>query len=491
MQKYDYIVVGAGSAGCVVANRLSEKKTVSVLLLEAGDPDTQPDIHIPGKYVSLLNTQVDWCYSSAPEAYLGNRKIPITGGKVLGGSSSINAMIYLRGNPADYNHWESLGNSGWSYQDVLPFFEKLENQLQPAKIPTPHPLSLHFIEAAVALGYERNPNLNSEHQLGVGLYQTSIKNGKRQSSAVAFLHPISNRANLDVVTNAPVSRILFTGKRASGVSYLKDGTEHIVYANKEVILCAGALNTPKILMLSGIGPAKELMALQIPIIADLPGVGLNLQDHPYVSVAFESNLPLAELSSNRCEAGLLIRFEDSNELGADLQIDIPLDMFQELASSPEKVNLTFCSTILHPKSRGSVSLRSADAAAQPLIKLNYFLAAADKEPLRKGIHLSRKLAASPIFKNILGKEIGPSSSALTDEEIDQFIEQTVATIYHPSGTCRMGVDNFAVVNPQLKVHGVENLRVIDASIMPTITSGNTNGPCLMIGEKGAHLILTE
>lgn len=499
MQSYDYIIVGAGSAGCVLANRLSADPSRSVLVLEAGVADTKPEIKLPFLYPSLLGTEIDWGYVSEREKCLKNRQIAIGQGKVLGGGSSINAMMYVRGNPADYDHWQTLGNKGWSYEDVLPYFRQIENNqlgmsefngthglLNVGNVQDPHPLSLAFIDAAVAKGYPRNKNFNGEHQSGVGLYLTSIKNGQRHSSAAAFLHPVSDRPNLHVKTEAFVTQILFDKKRAAGVSYLHEGKNIKVYANKEIIISAGALNSPKLLMLSGIGPADLLATFNIPVIENLPGVGSNLQDHPNFAVSYATHYPTPALSSNGCEAGLFTHSPGENAQWPDLQ----LDTYFEKARDADTTHFVFSGLTLRPKSRGTVSLRTTDVFAQPFIQFNYLQDERDLVPLLQGIKITRQIARALQLEKLLGEEVIPGKKVTDDDKsIIDFIRENVNTTWHPSGTCKMGTDHFAVVDAALKVHGIEHLRVVDASIMPTLTSGNTNAPCLMIGAKAADLIL--
>jgi choline dehydrogenase len=385
MAQYDYIVIGAGSAGSVVANRLTEDPNTKVLLLEAGGPDTKPEIQVPSAWPTLLNSEVDWAYFTEGEPYLNNRKIFSPRGKVLGGSSSINAMIYMRGNERDYNSWQALGNIGWSYQDVLPYFKKSENQQRGASLfhgvdgllnitdPLfPARVSQRFVEAAIAQGYEQNPDFNGVQQEGAGLYQRTVKDGKRQSTAVAFLRPIFERPNLTIQTGALVTRLLFEGKRTVGVAYVQNGTEYTVRVNSEVILSAGAFDSPKLLMLSGIGPAEHLRTSGIPVVVDLPGVGQNLQDHPVVAVGYQStqDLPLAP-SSNIGEAGLFLHIEKSLDTAPNMQFTFAPILVVNPAFARSGPGFTFLIINNHPESRGSVRLRSSSPFDSPLIQVNY------------------------------------------------------------------------------------------------------------------------
>lgn len=502
MAGYDYVVIGAGSAGSVVANRLTEDPETRVLLLEAGSADTKPGIQVPSAWPILLGSEVDWAYSTEGEPHLNNRKIFSPRGKVLGGSSSINAMIYIRGNSRDYNSWQALGNQGWSYEDVLPYFKKSENQQRGASLfhgvdgllfitdPLfPSPVSQRFVEAAIAQGYEQNSDFNGVQQEGAGLYQLTVKDGKRESTAVAFLRPIFERPNLTIQTGALVTRLLFEGKRTVGVAYVQNGTEYQVRVNSEVILSAGAFDSPKLLMLSGIGPAKHLRALGIPVVVDLPGVGQNLQDHPIAAVAYQStqDLPLAP-SSNLGEAGLFLHTEKSLDAAPNLQFTSGPILFVNPAFAREGPAFTIVSNITHPQSRGSVRLRSSSPFDPPLIRVNYLQDESDMQMMVEGLKISRQIANSDVFNEFRGEEIAPGAEVSSDKAIRDYIRKACDTYYHPVGTCKMGIDQMAVVDPQLKVRGIEGLRVVDASIMPTITTGNTNAPTIMIGEKAADLI---
>jgi choline dehydrogenase len=502
MTHYDYIVIGAGSAGCVVANRLTENSDTTVLLLEAGNPDTKPEIQIPAQCLSLLGSEVDWGYFSEPEPYLNNRKIFCPRGKVLGGSSSINIMIYLRGNPHDYDHWQSLGNPGWSYQDVLPYFKKSEHssrgasefhgvdgELSVTDLIAPAVVSQRFVDAAVALGYDYNPDPNGMQQEGAGLYQLTIKDGKRHSAAAAFLVPILQRPNLTVTTGALVTRLLFEGTRTVGVEYLHEGTLHQVRVNSEVILSAGAFDSPKLLMLSGIGDAEHLKALGIPVVADLPGVGQNLQDHPVVSVAHEATQDLHTAStSSIAEAGLFLHTEGNLDAAPDLQFLFGPVVLVPPGYAHSGLGFTSFVCLTHPQNIGSVSLRSSDPKDAPMIQMNFLQSEADVQKLVTGIKLLRNLFNASALDEFRGKEIAPGADKQSDAALDAYVRETCSTVWHPVGTCKMGTDPIAVVDPELRVHGIEGLRVVDASIMPTITTGNTNAPTIMIGEKAADLI---
>ena len=502
MTNYDYIVIGAGSAGCVVANRLTEDSDTTALLLEAGSPDTKPEIHIPAECISLLGSEVDWAYFSEPEPYLNNRKIFCPRGKVLGGSSSINIMIYMRGNPHDYDHWQELGNPGWSYQDVLPYFKKSEHQQRGASefhgvdgelsvtdLIAPAVVSQRFVDAAVALGYDHNPDVNGAQQEGVGLYQLTIKDGKRHSTAAAFLVPILDRPNLTVTTGALVTRLLFEGTRTVGVEYLHEGTLHQVRVNQEVILSAGTFDSPKLLMLSGIGDAAHLKAMGIPVVADLPGVGQNLQDHPVVSVAHEATQDLHPASTSSAgEANLFLHTEGNLDAAPDLQFLFGPVVLAPPGYTHSGLGFTSFVCLTHPQNIGSISLRSSDPKDTPMFRMNFLQSEADVQKLVVGIKLLRNVFAASPLDEFRGQEIAPGADKQSDAALEAYVRDTCSTVWHPVGTCKMGTDPMAVVDSELKVHGIEGLRVVDASIMPTITTGNTNAPTIMIGEKAADLI---
>jgi choline dehydrogenase len=502
MTHYDYIVIGAGSAGCVVANRLTKDSDTTVLLLEAGNPDTKPEIFIPAECVNLLGTEVDWGYFTEPEPYLNNRKVFSSRGKVLGGSSSINFMFYVRGNPHDYDRWQELGNPGWSYQDVLPYFKKSEHQqrgvsefhgvdgeLSVTDPISPNVISQRFIDAAVAMGYNHNPDFNGKQQEGVGLYQLTVKDGKRHSAAAAFLVPILQRPNLIVTTGALVTRLLFEGTRAIGVEYLREGALHQVRVNREVILSAGSFDSPKLLMLSGIGNAAYLQSLGIPVVSDLPGVGQNLQDHLLIPVTYQATQDLHPAStSSIAEAGLFLHSEGNSEIRPDLQFFFGPNLFVPPGYARPDWAFTGAVSLTRFHNTGSVSLRSLDPKDAPMFRMNYLQSEADAQKLVLAIKLMRQLLRSNFFDEFRSIEIAPGAEVQSDEAIEAYIRNNCGTVWHPVGTCKMGTDSTAVVDPELRVHGVEGLRVVDASIMPTITTGNTNAPTIMIGEKAADLI---
>ncbi len=518
--EYDYIVIGAGSAGCVLASRLSERADSSVLLLEAGGPDDHPDIRVPLAWRSLRETEVDWDYQTTPQAHCNNRVVKMPRGKVYGGSSSTNAMIYQRGNPADYDGWAALGNAGWAWRDVLPYFIKSEKQARGAStfhgvegplhvsdLRDPNPLSLAFVEAAQQVGIQRNEDFNDGEQEGVGLHQVTQKEGERCSAADAFLHPALGRGNLRAVPFALVTRLLFDGRRCSGVRYQKDGGKQEAQARREVIVCAGAINSPQLLMLSGIGAGEDLRRLGIPMVADLPGVGKNLQDHVRVFVSHFARQPVSTAlmldaaqraryqrekrgiwTSNLGEAGAFVKLDAASAV-PELQliflprIDYPTD--------PAAHGFMLAPGLVATKSRGSLTLQSADPRVPPLIDPNYLAEERDLQVLLDGVKLAREILAAPAFDAWRGEEYLPGPAVKSDREIEAFIRARLDNIFHPTGTCKMGSDAAAVVDERLRVHGIEGLRVADASIMPFIINANTNAPCIMIGEKCAAMIGEE
>ncbi|HEX3155903.1 MAG TPA: choline dehydrogenase [Candidatus Angelobacter sp.] len=517
---YDYIIIGAGSAGCVLANRLSEDPKVKVLLLEAGCRDTRKEIHIPLAFSKLFKGPCDWTYFTEPEATLGNRSLYWPRGKMLGGSSSMNAMIYIRGNHADYDQWRDLGNPGWGYADVLPYFKKSEKQERGASeyhgasgplcvsdLRTVNPLSEAFIAAGEEAGFQRNPDFNGAQQDGVGFYQITQSKGKRHSAAAAFLHPVASRKNLTVKTETHVFGIYFEGKRAAIVSFQQGNNSVQERAEREIILCAGAIGSPQLLMLSGVGPAEHLTNFNVPVTCDLPGVGENLQDHPACATVYECTKPVSlasaesfsnlmrymiskrgPLTSNVAEAGAFVRTSSRAHI-PDLQFHFGVGYFVEHGFQQIKGHaFTMGPTLLHPFSRGDIRLRSSNPLDAPAIRANYLSDSRDMDAMLEGIKLSRTLAATKAFDAYRGVELHPGPAAKDDTALRAHIAKFTETLYHPVGTCKMGNDNMAVVDSELRVHGVEGLRVVDASIMPTVVGGNTNAPTIMIAEKAADLI---
>jgi len=524
--KYDYIIIGAGSAGCVLANRLTASGKHQVLLLEAGKKDDDMNIKIPAGFPKLFKTERDYNYHTTEQRYLKNRKLYLPRGKTLGGSSSINAMIYIRGSKQDYDEWSALGNKGWSYDEVLPYFKKSENCRFKSddfhgkggplnveeRIYTNH-LSEVFIEAGQELGYNKNDDFNGAIQEGFGSYHVTNTNRERCSTARAFLHPVSSRSNLTVLTEAEVARIVIDQNKAMGVIYHQGGKPIEVHAQKEVILSAGSYNSPKVLQLSGIGDANEIAQHQIPLIKHLPGVGKNLQDHLVSFCIFHSsyknsldsaeNFPIiiknlgnyfinkkGPFTSNIGEAGAFIK-SSADQTAVDIQYHFgPAYFVSHGLENPKKGNgYSIGSKVLNPTSKGTVRLASSDFRAAPLIDHNYLSTDDDVRRsiigLRKGFALGMSEAFKPYRKGLFI----PDKFMDDDAVLEDYIRQTSETLYHPTSTCKMGSDDSAVVDHELKVYGIENLRVVDASVMPNVTRGNTNAPTIMIAEKAADMIL--
>ena len=522
---FDYIIIGAGSAGCVLAHRLSEDPAVKVLLLEAGPRDWHPFIHMPAGLAKLVNRKgVNWDYNTLAEPHLHNRSLWWPRGKVLGGSSSINAMCYIRGVPGDYDDWAAQGATGWGWDNVLPYFRKAEGNSRGADalhgadgplgvsdLRYTNPLSQVFIDAGRQLGLPQNHDFNGDVQHGVGFYQVTQRDGARCSSAVGYLRPVRDRPNLTVHTGAQVARITFEGRRASGVTYAMNGQGHHQPAAREVLVCGGAINSPQLLMLSGVGPADQLAALGIPVVQDAPGVGGNLQDHLDICTLVHSTQRvtydrLSDLkvafdyflrghrgpgSSNIAEAGGFARSALAPDERADIQFHfVPAMLDDHGRNRLPGDGYTLHACFLRPRSRGRLTLASARPGDKPRIEANYL---GDEEgfDLRMMVEcakLSRDLLAQKAFDPYRGAPIHPSRPDLDDDALVDFIRAKAESVYHPVGTCRMGSDTTAVVDPQLRVNGVEGLRVVDASIMPSLIGGNTNAPTIMIAERAADLI---
>ena len=528
-ERFDFIIVGAGSAGCVLANRLTENGRYSVLLLEAGGKDSSPWIHVPlgyGKH--FTNPDVNWLYESEPHPATGNRALPEPRGKVLGGSSSINGLVYVRGDLTDYDLWRQLGNAGWGFDDVLPYFRKAEDQQRgadsyhgvggPLTVSDPtdrHPLCEAFIAAGEQCGYSRNDDFNGAQLEGFGYLQVNLKRGRRASAATAYLRPIRRRRNLQVTTHAHATRILFEGRRATSVEFMRNGKSTTANASREIILAGGAINSPQLLQLSGIGPAGHLRSHGIDSVADSPDVGANLQDHYNARLVYKSTQPITlnDVVGNPMRSvmtGLRYAFlrkgfltigassaagffrMDPAAVAPDIQAGIALFSTDKAGTGLHPFSgFSIIVRLLRPESRGEVMIKNADPFDAPAIRPDYLSAPRDEDLLVGGLLAMRELSEMPALKPFVAAEYLPGPECRTEAEMRDFVRHRGGTSYHPVGTCRMGTDQTAVVDARLRVRGVEGLRVVDASIMPRIVSGNTNAPTIMIGEKASDMILED
>lgn len=526
-QDFDYIIIGAGSSGCVLANRLSADPDARVLLLEAGGRDKNIFIHMPAGIARVKdNPKTDWCFETSEQPSLEGRKIPIPRGKVLGGSSAINAMVYIRGQHQDYDTWRDLGNEGWGYDDVLPYFIKSENNkganieagfhgtdgpLRVMDRVHNHQLSDAFVDAAGAAGLPPNSDFNGKSQEGFGRYQVTQRNSKRSSASTAYLHPVMERENLTIETNAHVLQLKISADQVTGVEYMQNGKVRLAEAAGEVILSAGAIGSPQIMMLSGLGPAAELRRHGIAVQADMAGVGQNLYDHLNLSVLAKTKDPismagigggvsaisaLAQYVRNRTGPGTTNGAESGGFVAShlsdgrpDIQMHfVPLMLGAGMIDTKiHGVTVHACN--LRPTDVGELRLASNNPMAAPIIDNRFLQTDGNIQVMREGLKIAREILAQKPMADFLADEYMPGNGKISDADLNAFVRATAETEYHPVGTCKMGRDSMAVVDASLRVHGMKNLRVVDASIMPTILSGNTNAPCSMIAEKAADLIL--
>src|SRR5579862_34352 len=522
---HDYIVIGAGSSGCVVASRLAAAGA-KVLLLEAGGADDSPNIRIPGLAERLLDSPFDWSYRTLPQAELLGRRIFLPRGRCLGGSSAINSMVYMRGNRGDYDHWRQLGNKGWGYDDLLPYFIRSEaneryrdgfHGTSGPLVVSDHkdrsPLTEMFMAAAKEAGHSFTDDVNGAKQEGYGYFQATIGKMGRCSAAVAFLHPAMASGNLTVVTNALSTHLVVEGSRAVGVAYLHQGRPETAQAAEEIIVSAGAINSPQLLLLSGIGPAAELRRLDVPVVLDLPVVGEKLQNNLYVYARFEVKEPRTQrdlseteleaakrqfmsdgtgpLGSNFMEAGAFMRCDPASEY-PDIQLHFELGFGASYfeGATRERNGFAMSPYICRPRSRGEVRLNSADPLDRPLIDPRYFGDASDLALLIEGLKRALEIGNAEAFAAVGARQIYPDPGDMSDTALAQYTRRNASTVWHPVGSCKMGSDGMAVVDDRLRVYGLSGLRIADASIMPVMVSGNTNAPCIMIGEKASDLILT-
>jgi choline dehydrogenase-like flavoprotein len=528
-ETFDYVIVGAGAAGCVLANRLSADPQVEVLLLEAGGTDLHPLVRIPAGFAKLMGTKYNWIFETAPQRHLDNRRMFLPQGRGLGGSTAVNAMLYVRGHRGDYDEWRDLGNEGWGYDDVLPYFKRFENnerlvdeyhgvggELNVADQVGHNPLSAAFLRAAQQAGIPYTADPNGADQEGVFYHQVTQRNGWRESAATAFLHPVRSRPNLTVLKGATATRVVVRAGRAVGLTYLRGKEERTVHASGEVIVSAGAINSPRLLLLSGIGPARELEAVGVDVVHDLPGVGKNLHDQLEVYITAECTQPISYTGEDRWDRAILHGIQWAlyktgpatatiTEAGAFLKSsesvrspDIQLHFLPAYVVWPDESRtaarvpghgFTILACNVRPRSRGEVRLASAHPGDTPLVDPNYLAEPEDWTISVEGFKWIRKVLAAPALQPYVKREHMPGPTVANDDDMRGYIRTWGKTDYHPVGSCRMGTDDLSVVDAQLRVHGLDGLRLIDSSIMPSIISGNTQAPSMMIGEKGAAMIV--
>ena len=505
MSDYDFVVVGAGSAGSVIASRLSENPKARVLVLEAGGTQIGPNVQNPSLWYTLLGSDIDWGYTTIPQPGLNNRVVYEPRGKIIGGTSQLYLMMHIRGHPSDYDNWAYMGNPGWAYKDVLPYFKKLEDQEDhtsdlvgqggPLHVINPknhehHPLSPLFLDACAELGFKPTDDFNGPQMEGYGWHHVNIgKDGKRNSDAVAYLIPAMTRANLTLFTRCQATRLLFKDKRCVGVEYVQNGQKKTVYANNEVIVCLGALESPHLLLNSGIGPAAQLQEFNKPVVVDLPGVGENYHNHVLTGAIMETREPVAPGHLNTSEVSLFCKSDPSMTV-PDLQfnfVHLPFDVIVG-ADNPNSVSLI--PGLQRPESRGWVRLGSSDPLQKPLLNPNYLAVEADVKRMVQMTRMCREIFATRAFsKALTGKELLPGPGyGKNDDDLRKFVRNRCDSYHHQVGSCKMGTDGMAVVDPHLKVYGIEGLRVVDASVMPTINVGNIHAPIIMIAEKASDMI---
>ena len=533
MKTYDYVIIGAGAAGCIVANRLSANPKNSVCLIEAGGSEKSPWIKIPAGIFGVYgNKKFDYAYEGALQKNLENRSITVNRGKCLGGSSSINGMVYIRGNKNDYDNWAALGCKGWSYEEVLPVFKKLENnnaggdskyhgfngELSVVSPQDANDAGKRFVSAGSAVGLPQNPDFNAESQIGLGIYNVTQSNGTRVSSYTAFLEPVLSRSNLTILTKTSVSALDIQGETVSAININTNGVDKKIHFNKEVIICAGAIDSPRLLLTSGIGDKKELQTLGITCKNNLPGVGKNLQDHldcmvtvrsdksESIGISWRSLIPnvltapfnyyfnkMGWWTTNYVEAGGFAKTKESDGKNPDIQFHFtPIFRSHRGKKFEFGHGYSIFTCLLKPFSSGSVKLVKEGKSFKTIIDHNFLSDRRDEIVMIEALKKARELLSSKVFDGVRGKEMAPGKSIQSDEDILNYIRKTALTVYHPVGTCKMGIDEMSVVDPvDLRVKGMSNLRVIDASIMPAIISGNTSAPTMMIAEMGAKMILNK
>ena len=498
---YDYIVVGAGAGGSVVANRLSENPDAKVLLLEAGTGEIPPAVRIPAAWPTLWNTDIDWRYMSTPQEALNGRQVYEPRGKVVGGSSDFYIMMHIRGHQSDYDNWAYNGAPGWAYDDVNKYFQKMEDQEDDtspwaghggmisvinAKNHNPNPTSAAFIEACAELGYPRTDDFNGPNMIGAGWHHVNIKDGKRHSANEAYIEPIlGKRPNFTLSTNSQATKLLFRGRKCTGVEYKQGRKKVKAYADKEVIVCGGAINSPQLLLLSGIGPAEQLQALGIEVKVNLPGVGENFHNHV---LTYETTRPVPPPNLNMSESAMFVK-SDPGWVGPDLQmafVHVPFDIIVG-QKNPNAVSML--PGVVRPLSRGWIRLASADPLAKPLINANYLSVQSDVDRLVKTIEIGREIFNAKAFSDwITGKELLPGPKVKTKKQLEDFVKLRADSYHHQAGSCKMGLDSMAVVDPECRVYGVDGLRIADASVMPFVQSGNCHAGILMIAERVSDLI---